>query len=86
MSPSPQRTPLLFQAGASEADRAFAARNAEAVFIRSPSLTAVAHDTADIRSRAASADPRRGRAGSGGLAALASSSRRVATCANHMKN
>jgi long-chain alkane monooxygenase len=53
VSPSPQRTPLLFQAGASEADRAFAARNAEAVFIRSPSLAAVAHDTADIRSRAA---------------------------------
>jgi long-chain alkane monooxygenase len=54
VSPSPQRTPLLFQAGASEADRAFAARNAEAVFIRSPGLAAVAHDTADIRSRAAS--------------------------------
>jgi long-chain alkane monooxygenase len=54
VSPSPQRTPLLFQAGASEADRAFAARNAEAVFIRSPTLAAVAHETADIRSRAAS--------------------------------
>jgi len=54
VSPSPQRTPLLFRAGDSEADRAFAARNAEAVFIRSPSLAAVAHDTADIRSRAAS--------------------------------
>jgi long-chain alkane monooxygenase len=53
-SPSPQRTPLLFQAGASGADRAFAARNAEAVFIRSPNLAAVAVDTADIRSRAAS--------------------------------
>jgi alkanesulfonate monooxygenase SsuD/methylene tetrahydromethanopterin reductase-like flavin-dependent oxidoreductase (luciferase family) len=54
VSPSPQRTPLLFQASASEADRAFAARNAEAVFIRSPSLAAVARETADIRSRAAS--------------------------------
>jgi alkanesulfonate monooxygenase SsuD/methylene tetrahydromethanopterin reductase-like flavin-dependent oxidoreductase (luciferase family) len=54
VSPSPQRTPLLFQAGDSEADRAFAARNAEAVFIRSRSLASVAHDTADIRSRAAS--------------------------------
>jgi alkanesulfonate monooxygenase SsuD/methylene tetrahydromethanopterin reductase-like flavin-dependent oxidoreductase (luciferase family) len=31
VSPSPQRTPLLFQAGASEAGRSFAARNAEAV-------------------------------------------------------
>ena len=54
VSPTPQRTPLLFQAGASETDRAFAARNAEAVFIRSSSLAAVAHDIADIRSRAAS--------------------------------
>jgi alkanesulfonate monooxygenase SsuD/methylene tetrahydromethanopterin reductase-like flavin-dependent oxidoreductase (luciferase family) len=54
VSPSPQRTPLLFQAATSEANRDFAARNAEAVFIRSPSLAAVARDTADIRSRAAS--------------------------------
>jgi FMN-dependent oxidoreductase (nitrilotriacetate monooxygenase family) len=53
-SPSPQRTPLLFQASTSEADRAFAARNAEAVFIRSPSLAAAARETAGIRSRAAS--------------------------------
>jgi alkanesulfonate monooxygenase SsuD/methylene tetrahydromethanopterin reductase-like flavin-dependent oxidoreductase (luciferase family) len=51
-SPSPQRTPLLFRAGASEAERAFAAKNAEAIFIRSPSPAAAAHDTADIRSRA----------------------------------
>jgi long-chain alkane monooxygenase len=54
VSPSPQRTPLLFQAGASEADRAFAARNAEAVFIRSPSPAAAATDIADLRSRTAS--------------------------------
>jgi long-chain alkane monooxygenase len=53
VSPSPQRTPLLFRAGASEADRTFAARNAEAVFIQSTSPAAAAHDTADIRSRAA---------------------------------
>jgi long-chain alkane monooxygenase len=53
VSPSPQRTPLLFQAVASEADRAFAARSAEAVFIQSPSLDAVARETADIRLRAA---------------------------------
>jgi FMN-dependent oxidoreductase (nitrilotriacetate monooxygenase family) len=31
--PSPQRTPLLFQAGASPTGRAFAARHAEAIFI-----------------------------------------------------
>lgn len=35
-APSPQRTPLLFQAGASESGRRFAARNAEAVFIIAP--------------------------------------------------
>ena len=52
VSPTPQRTPLLFQAGASEAGRAFAARNAEAVFIASPNVAAAARDTADIRSRA----------------------------------
>ena len=36
-SPSPQRTPLLFQAGASGAGKEFAARNAEAIFIAAPS-------------------------------------------------
>lgn len=35
-SPSPQRTPLLYQAGSSESGRRFAARNAEAVFILAP--------------------------------------------------
>jgi long-chain alkane monooxygenase len=52
VTPSPQRTPLLFQAGASEAGRTFAAKNAEAVFIQSPNLGSAARDTADIRSRA----------------------------------
>src|ERR1700677_2415887 len=52
VSPSPQRPPLLFQAGASEAGRTFAARNAEAVFIQSPTLDVAARDTADIRARA----------------------------------
>ena len=54
VSPSPQRTPLLFRAGGSEADRAFAAKNAEAVFIWSATPTAAAHDVADIRLQAAS--------------------------------
>ena len=42
VTPSPQRTPLLFQAGSSEAGKRFAARNAEAVFIvaRSPETAA----------------------------------------------
>lgn len=52
VSPSPQRTPLLFQAGASEAGRTFAAKNAEAVFITAPNLAAASRDTADIRDRA----------------------------------
>jgi len=52
VSPSPQRTPLLFQAGASQAGRTFAAKNAEAVFIQAPNLESAARDTADIRRRA----------------------------------
>lgn len=52
VTPSPQRTPLLFQAGASEAGRTFAAKNAEAVFVQAPTPAAAARDTADIRDRA----------------------------------
>lgn len=58
VTPSPQRTPLLFQAGASEAGRNFAAANAEAAFIISPSPQAAAKDTADIRRRAVAAGRR----------------------------
>jgi len=36
VAPSPQRTPLLFQAGSSPAGRNFAARNAEAQFLQTP--------------------------------------------------
>lgn len=36
VSPSPQRIPVLFQAGSSPAGKAFAARNAEAIFIVAP--------------------------------------------------
>jgi FMN-dependent oxidoreductase (nitrilotriacetate monooxygenase family) len=51
--PSPQRVPVLFQAGASDFGREFAARNAEAIFIagRTP-LGARAH-VEDVRARAA---------------------------------
>lgn len=47
--PSPQRTPVLFQAGTSPAGRAFAASNAECVFVQAtiPARTAAA--VADIR-------------------------------------
>ncbi|WP_129660495.1 LLM class flavin-dependent oxidoreductase [Rothia halotolerans] len=37
--PSPQRTPVLFQAGASKRGTRFAAENAECVFVASPSRT-----------------------------------------------
>ncbi|GAC67141.1 LLM class flavin-dependent oxidoreductase [Gordonia soli] len=40
VAPSPQRTPVLFQAGSSPAGRRFAARNAEAQFIVSPTPAA----------------------------------------------
>ena len=48
-SPSPQRTPVLIQAGSSRAGRAFAARNAEATFIVSLTPEAAAVAVADIR-------------------------------------
>ena len=51
--PSPQRTPLLYQAGASVRGREFAARHAECVFINGPSRKVVAPIVADIRRRAA---------------------------------
>jgi FMN-dependent oxidoreductase (nitrilotriacetate monooxygenase family) len=53
--PSPQRTPLLYQAGASARGRQFAAAHAECVFINGPSKTVVAPIVADIRRRAAAA-------------------------------
>ena len=50
--PSPQRTPVLFQAGSSERGRVFAARHAECVFILQTSKTATASIVADLRARA----------------------------------
>ncbi|MGI9614169.1 MAG: LLM class flavin-dependent oxidoreductase [Acidimicrobiales bacterium] len=49
--PSPQRTPLLFQAGTSERGREFCARHAECAFVAS-SRGAVGGLTDDVRSRA----------------------------------
>jgi FMN-dependent oxidoreductase (nitrilotriacetate monooxygenase family) len=37
-SPSPQRTPVLFQAGASDRGRAFTGKHAEAAFISAPTI------------------------------------------------
>jgi FMN-dependent oxidoreductase (nitrilotriacetate monooxygenase family) len=51
--PSPQRTPVLYQAGSSDRGRAFAAKHAEAVFVSQPTEDAVADYVADLRERAA---------------------------------
>lgn len=58
--PSPQRTPVLYQAGASTRGRQFAAEHAECVFINGPSKRVIASIVADIRRRATSVgrDPR----------------------------
>lgn len=53
--PTPQRTPTLFQAGASERGRDFAARIAEAVFMQGRSIDTAAEITGDIRRRAVEA-------------------------------
>lgn len=50
--PSPQRTPVLFQAGSSETGRTFAARHAEGTFIAAHDPHSAAEVTADIRRRA----------------------------------
>jgi FMN-dependent oxidoreductase (nitrilotriacetate monooxygenase family) len=53
--PSPQRTPLIYQAGASARGREFAATHAECVFVNGPSQRVVAPIVADLRRRAAAA-------------------------------
>ncbi len=50
--PSPQRTPVLYQAGASTRGREFAAKHAECAFLIGPSKQVVAPAVADIRRRA----------------------------------
>lgn len=49
VEPSPQRSPVLFQAGASPRGKRFAARHAEAVFTKNHSLDALKNYSADIR-------------------------------------
>jgi alkanesulfonate monooxygenase SsuD/methylene tetrahydromethanopterin reductase-like flavin-dependent oxidoreductase (luciferase family) len=53
--PSSQRTPLIYQAGASSRGRQFAATHAECVFINGPSKQVIAPIVVDIRRRAAAA-------------------------------
>jgi len=50
--PSPQRTPVLFQAGASTRGRQFAARHAEAIFIIGRNPQGAAAHIADVRGQA----------------------------------
>ncbi|KQP04514.1 LLM class flavin-dependent oxidoreductase [Methylobacterium sp. Leaf93] len=58
--PSPQRTPVLYQAGASGPGKAFAAGHAECVFVASPIKATLKAYVADVRAKAAAAgrDPR----------------------------
>ena len=57
--PSPQRTPVLYQAGASTRGRQFAAEHAECVFINGPSKKVIGGIVADIRRRAVEAGRKR---------------------------
>ncbi|RLP83126.1 LLM class flavin-dependent oxidoreductase [Mycetocola lacteus] len=47
--PSPQGTPVIYQAGSSGAGKLFAANNAEGVFVSSRTLAEVAKNVADLR-------------------------------------
>ncbi len=51
--PSPQRTPVLYQAGASDRGREFAARHAECIFVNPSTKPNVGRLVADLRARAA---------------------------------
>lgn len=53
--PSPQRTPVIYQAGSSPAGRAFGGRHAEAVFIGGRTLAATREYIEDYRANAAAA-------------------------------
>jgi len=59
--PSPQRTPLLYQAGASGPGKTFAAQHAECVFVAAPIKPVLKAYVADVRNQAAEAgrDPRK---------------------------
>jgi FMN-dependent oxidoreductase (nitrilotriacetate monooxygenase family) len=52
VEPSPQRTPVLYQAGASDRGRGFAAQHAECVFLKGGPKPHVAKLVADLRARA----------------------------------
>jgi FMN-dependent oxidoreductase (nitrilotriacetate monooxygenase family) len=50
--PSPQRTPVLYQAGASKRGKDFAAKHAECVFVSAPTAAIVKGYVRDLRKRA----------------------------------
>lgn len=56
--PSPQRTPVIFQAGTSERGKDFAAHNAEVVFVSDPRPEVLRDQIGDIRERAVRAGRR----------------------------
>ncbi len=51
--PSPQRTPVFYQAGSSGRGTTFAARHAEVVFVTLPDMVSGARHVADLRAQAA---------------------------------
>ena len=53
--PSPQRTPVLYQAGTSSRGKLFAAKHAECVFVSGPSKTVIARYVKDLRQAVAQA-------------------------------
>lgn len=59
--PSPQRTPVLYQAGASGPGKEFAANHAECIFVAAPTKSLLKAYVSEIRERAAKAgrDPRK---------------------------
>ena len=59
--PSPQRTPVLYQAGASGPGKSFAAQHAECVFVAAPTKSLLKEYVREIRTQAAAAgrDPKK---------------------------
>src|ERR1700761_5689868 len=59
--PSPQRTPVLYQAGASGPGKDFASQHAECVFVAAPTQAVLKDYVADVRQQAAAAgrDPKK---------------------------
>ena len=53
VQPSPQRTPVIMQAGTSKAGKAFASKHAEAIFVSAHAPISVAKSISDIRAQAA---------------------------------